>query len=307
MRGWGRLFGWALVLALVGSLPMLVSWSALPDPVATHWGFDGTPNGNSPLWLAALLPALVVGVGVLLALALQRDGRPSAEGMAVVGSVGGVGAWVGISIALLNAGNASWDQASDFDIWQIAGVVVAAVLLGWVGYVLGKRWYPPPRTTVPRPGSVPSIELVPGMVVQWVGSVSVRWPFFVLLPFGIVFLFLPGWLKALSLVYVALAALFARVTVEVGDDGLTVRLAGSIRVKRISLDRIVDCRSIDLEPTDWAGWGYRVVPGGSAVVLRRGPAIVTDLVDGRCFAVTVDDAAMGAAVLAALVARDRAR
>ncbi len=303
MRGWGRLLVWALGLAILGSLPVLINWSSLPDPVATHWGLDGTPNGHSPLWLAALLPAFVVAVGVLLALALQRDGNPSAEGVAVVGLVGGVGVWIGFSTMLLNVGNSTWEEASDFDVWQIIGVVIAALVLGWLGYVLGKRWYPPPPPAVRPVEAGPALRLDPEEVVDWVGSVSVRWPFYVLLPFGVLFLFLPGWFKGLAVVYVGLALLFARVTVEVGDDGLGVRLAGVLRVKRIPLDRIASCESIDLEPTEWAGWGYRVVPGGSAVVLRRGPAIVVHLVDDRRFAVTVDDADTGAALLNALVIR----
>jgi uncharacterized membrane protein len=45
MRGWGRLLGWAGFMVAVGLVPLVLGWSHMPDPVATHWGFDGVPNG----------------------------------------------------------------------------------------------------------------------------------------------------------------------------------------------------------------------------------------------------------------------
>jgi hypothetical protein len=47
----------------------------------------------------------------------------------------------------------------------------------------------------------------------------------------------------------------------------------------------------------------RAAPNGSAIVLRRGEALELTFRGGRRFAVTVDDAATGAALLNGLVAR----
>lgn len=304
MRSWSRILVWTGVLAGLSLAPVAVGWSALPDPVATHWGPEGLPDGSTPrIWIWAV-PIFVVLVGLGLAVLLRRDGRPSAESMALVGFLGGIGIWTSTSIVVLNHGAETWTEAGSMGLWQIVVMIVGGIAVGAVGYALGRRWYPPP---VHEPtGDVEAIEVAPGERVSWLGSVKVWWPFFVLLPFSVVFIFLPGWLQWLAPLYVILAFLFSRVEVSVDGRGLRVVLAGVFAVKRISLDKIVSARVIDLEPTEWAGWGYRVVPGGSAVVLRRGGAIEASLVGDRRFAVTVDDAATGAALLSGLVKREMA-
>jgi hypothetical protein len=232
---------------------------------------------------------------------MHRDGKPSAESFALVGLLGGMAIWTSTSVVLLNAGAASWEEAGTFDLWQIAGLVVTAGLTGWVGYLLGRRWYPPVHREVGL--ETPVREVGDDETATWTGSVTVWWPMYLLVPIGVVFLFLPGWLKWLAALYFVIAFLFSRVMVTVDDRGLRVRLAGWVTVRTIGLDEVASAHPIDLEPTEWAGWGYRMVPGGSAVVLRRGDAIEVALRNDRRFAVTVDDAATGAALLNGLVAR----
>ncbi|MGO9672471.1 MAG: hypothetical protein ACLPS1_28540, partial [Streptosporangiaceae bacterium] len=70
------------------------------------------------------------------------------------------------------------------------------------------------------------------------------------------------------------------------------------------LPRITAAERIDLKPMQWGGWGYRgsrTAFGRAAVVLRGGDAIRLRLTDGSEFAVTVDDAATGAALLTDLL------
>ena len=56
---------------------------------------------------------------------------------------------------------------------------------------------------------------------------------------------------------------------------------------------------------EFGGWGLRLsVEGRFGVVLRQGEAIEVTRANGRRFLVTVDDAATGAALLQALIARD---
>ena len=55
-------------IALVATLPWLVAWSDLPDPVATHWGLTGDPHGHAPAAVAlALLVVPAVAAAVVLA------------------------------------------------------------------------------------------------------------------------------------------------------------------------------------------------------------------------------------------------
>lgn len=301
VKGWNRLLGWTAALAVLALLPLVLGWSGLPDPVATHWGAGGQPDGaTSKTWLC-VLPLALVALGLLISLLMRRDGRPSAESFALVGLLGGMAVWTSISIVLLNHGADSWEEADSFDIWQIVGLVVIAGLTGWVGYLLGRKWYPP--VTYEVEVEPPILEIGDDERPTWTGTVSAWWPLYLLVPIGVVFLFLPGWLKWLAPLYFVLALVFSRVSVVVDDVGLRVRLAGVVTVRKIGLGEVARARPIDLEPSEWGGWGYRMVPGGSAVVLRRGDAIEVTLRSDRRFAVTVDDAATGAATLNGLVAR----
>lgn len=71
--------------------------------------------------------------------------------------------------------------------------------------------------------------------------------------------------------------------------------------KRIRWARVRDVSAIQVEPAHWGGWGYRWIPWAhaSAAVVRRGPGIKLDLVHGKAFVVTVDDAVNGAKAAAA--------
>jgi hypothetical protein len=53
----------------------------------------------------------------------------------------------------------------------------------------------------------------------------------------------------------------------------------------------------------FGGYGYRVVPGGSGVILRSGEALIVTRTSGRTFTVTVDDAETGARLLTGLLER----
>jgi hypothetical protein len=114
--------------------------------------------------------------------------------------------------------------------------------------------------------------------------------------------FFPGWGLWSGGLVGLLALAFLQVEANVNNDGLTVRLGG-IPVRRIRVEKISSARAIDLEPAKWGGWGWRAAPNGSAIVLRRGEAMELTFLGGRRFAVTVDDAATGAALLNGLVAR----
>lgn len=292
---------WVGLLAVLAVIPFLVAWSSLPDPVATHWGPGGDPDGTMAKQWVWLLPVSVCVFGLVLAGLLRRGDSPSAEGMVLSGFMGGIGIWVGISTVALNRDAVTWEEAGSFGWWQIVGLLATGVLFGWIGLLLGRRWYPTPPAAVTS--AAPAIELVHGERAVWVGSARVSWPLIVFLPLAVALLFLPGWLVWLAPLYLILAFGFARVGVVVDDYGLRVKLGGLLTVRRIGLDKVMSARPIDLEPAEWGGWGYRMIPGGTSVVLRRGDAIEVTLTNDRKFAVTVDDAATGAALLNGLVAR----
>lgn len=88
----------------------------------------------------------------------------------------------------------------------------------------------------------------------------------------------------------ALAGTLSSVRVTVDRNGLAVasRLI-LIPLRRIPRQKIRSVKTVNFQPLEWGGWGYRVLPGRSAILLRRGPGILVTLVNGRVFGVTVDD------------------
>ncbi|MEU0282474.1 hypothetical protein ACIOGX_34295 [Streptomyces sp. NPDC088147] len=86
---------------------------------------------------------------------------------------------------------------------------------------------------------------------------------------------------------------FVHVAVRVDGDCLEVRCGHmGLPRRRIELAHVVDADFVPrVTPRQWGGWGYRWRPEmGTAVVVRRGEALVLKLGDGRTFTVTVDDA-----------------
>ena len=116
---------------------------------------------------------------------------------------------------------------------------------------------------------------------------------------GVVLSFVLQWVWVFYAPLCLIPLAFIKLDVTVDLDGLTVRFGpfGWPR-KRIPLEKMVNADSIDLSPWKWGGWGYRWIPGrGTAAVLRRGAAIVVTKTNGKKFAVTVDDAPLGAVTL----------
>lgn len=112
MNPWGRLLAWSGLMVLIGLVPLIVGWSHLPDPVATHWGIGGVPDGQMSL---AALPLLVIGIvaiGLFTTSLFRLEGKPTAEAFAMVGLMGGLGSALMISVVYLNWDAPVWSEAS---------------------------------------------------------------------------------------------------------------------------------------------------------------------------------------------------
>lgn len=86
---------------------------------------------------------------------------------------------------------------------------------------------------------------------------------------------------------------FVHVAVKVDGDALEVRCGHmGLPRRRILLTHVVGAEFVPrVTPRQWGGWGYRWRPEqGTAVVVRRGEALLLRLGDGRSFTVTVDNA-----------------
>jgi len=115
-----------------------------------------------------------------------------------------------------------------------------------------------------------------------------------------------GWFVAvMGLVVGVLGWLMSSLEVRVTDADFVVKF-GPFGWPRRTIE-LIDVRSaevIAVDPMQWGGWGYRWIPGAkaSAAVIRKGPGIVLTLADAGRFAVTVNDAASGAAATTAALA-----
>jgi hypothetical protein len=305
-----------LATAIVAVVPFALWWRRFPDPMASHWGFVGGPNGSTS---KAALAATLVGPAVLLGLA--------AAAMSLVTSAGRRRPRVALSagLAALLAG-ASWSVAlanRDVRDWQAAGHVglIGAVGAAAVGAAVAATvtWLLRPAVGMGKAGegaATGSVGLQPGELVSWTGHARA-----------------PLWLPALLALLAALIAVMAIVSrspaaligvvalavagvatawirVSIDWRGLRIRY-GPLPwpVTKIPLDSVRQADRIDLNPREWGGWGYRgsrKLLGRAAVVLRAGDAIRLTLADSSVFAVTVDDAGTGVALLNELRGRQPA-
>ncbi|TFD04832.1 hypothetical protein E3T25_04770 [Cryobacterium sandaracinum] len=94
---------------------------------------------------------------------------------------------------------------------------------------------------------------------------------------------------------------FARLRISVDWRGLKVvtRILG-IPLKSIPLSEIESVCTDALGPMQWGGWGYRFMPGRSAIILRIGPGIVINLTNGKQFAISLNSPETPAALLSTL-------
>lgn len=165
---------------------------------------------------------------------------------------------------------------------------------------------------MPEPDEdVPFRPVRPGERVGWswvLGPTWLTWVVLGMLVVQVVVAVLAPATAPFVVMALALTVLCARVEVTVDHRGLRV-VAGLVRlpIERIPLDRVERATVEEVQAGDWGGWGYRVMPGRSALVLRSGPALVVTQADGRRFAATLDTPAVPAGLLNGLVAQHAGR
>jgi hypothetical protein len=306
-----------LGLVVFGVIPALASLDRLPDPVATHWGPSGAPNGSmsTSVFLATvLLTTIVPG---LIMFAISRRAHPHRFEIApALGFLAAFAAvWVGVSLLVVeaNVGVADWRQAATTGAAQVGLVLGLGLGAGAMAFASAIGIEQPRTDPEPnRAGAAPSAGLGPNERAAWVGHCRSRWAWPTAIGFGglglvgvVVGLSVGpvAWWTSAVLLLVALSVVpFTSIRVTADRRGLRIELgpAGWPTVK-VPIDAIVAAHvEADAIPTQWGGWGYRgslKVMGKAAVVLRRGPAIRLEVTGGRAFLVTVDDPRPGAGIL----------
>src|SRR5690554_5305942 len=309
-----------VAIATIGAAVM-ISWIPdLPDPIAVHWSGSG-PDGFGPAWPIVLLPlGLVVAFSVF---AVMISWKPTMNGL-LTGSqklVLVTSIWLSTLLSIgiggsdfIQRGLEDATQADDVGWFLLAGAL-GGMLLAAPAWFLLPATDPSPHTAIdPEP-----LELHETERVSWTRTVLVAPAALVIAvvalcgaiaaviitataaPEGV-------WFAVASLAFVTLLLLGSgswRVSAD--RRGLVVRSSLGWPRVTIPLSEIRAVQVADVNPTaDFGGWGWRWdVAGRSGIIMRRGSAIQVTRASGKKFVVTVDDAATGAAVLAALLPESR--
>jgi len=296
---------WVAVVVIA----FVACWARLPDPLATHWGFSGTPNGTMPRIAAfALFAGLTVLAAIGARVAMHRDrGIAQLAGAAAFGGV--LIAALGVVTVLANLDAARWQDARGVGIPLALGCCglawAAAALVSRVARRLERA---PAIGVLARP----TIGLGATERAVWTAGAKNRALFIVALVVAVagVATWAGGgsWVPVGSQIAVAIAvAVLAEVHVRVDERAMTIAFGplGFPRV-RIAVDRIQHAERMTVQPMANGGWGYRgslTALGRAAVVIRGGEGLRLALRDNKTMVVTVDDAETGAGLINDLVAR----
>ncbi|MFB7634965.1 DUF1648 domain-containing protein [Streptomyces sp. NPDC056149] len=307
-RGWIAALPFILATVLLGGCYALLA-GRLPERMATHFAFDGRPDGySSPqvFVLACLVPLLGLGAGTVL---LVQRGLParSVRWTIVTGYfTAGLLGHLGVLTLLRNAGAAP--DGVRLSGWQLAVALAVGVAVGGLGWLLAGA---DPESPRPEAGTAHRLHLPAGTRAGWTRTIS-SLPLAALAGVmacaGIVLGASTGWVAGAVMVLGGLAvAAHCSMRVTVDRRGLTLTpTLLPVPLHRIPLGEVTEATSRRISSlAEYGGWGYRIRPGGSGLLLRSGEGVVLRLTSGREFVVTVDDAATAAALLNTYLDRRR--
>jgi len=298
--------------AIAISLTRLAWGDEIPAVVASHWSGTGAPDDSLPAAAVFLWTMIIASAALLATLALLALPRPTMRTKRMIVLLVGIVAGMAAAVWIIP----TW-------LTMQAGSVEGAELGFWVvPLALASLWGVIPAAILPvQPlhfgaSAVPGrLELAETEVGAWSRTITAMMFLWITVAFvGLcVAIYTPMLLSGnagaatFGLVIVTLAALvcasFIRLRVSVDWRGLRVVSLFGIPMKRIPLDQVHVVEATEIRPMEWGGWGYRIMPGRSAVVLRSGPGLVVTTAADKQFAITIDDPEQPAALLQALAAR----
>ncbi|MBH0109978.1 hypothetical protein I6E81_07345 [Salinibacterium sp. NG22] len=297
--------------AILGSFAL---WrDRLPPELASHWSGTGPADDVMAvaqfLTLAVALTGSAAVASVVLGVWPGLLASTRRYGFLIAGLPAGIGAQTWLVSAYLTM------QAGDpYEVVQGPWLI-----LGFVSYVYGLiPFLILPKSRLTSSDVAERITLGPDEGGAWSRVVTARlflWVAVALTASGIVFFWIAAAANDIADSAVVLVAIAVTVVVllslsryRVTADWRGLRVVSAllrVPLKRIRLDEIDTVDAAEITPKEWGGWGYRVLPGKSALILRTGPGLVVTTVGGNQFAITVDDPGVPAALLATL--RDQRR
>lgn len=281
------------VVALALAVLPAAWWGRLPDPLASHWNAAGEPDGSLPKAVVLALPLVIWIAGVLLG----RRNPPIVAGLGVlVLALQGVTVWA-------NLDRADWHDARHLAVWTSVLLVALPLLGGW----LCLR-FAPPREAASEP--VEKLDLPVGERAVWVSRctspVLLVAGCLALAAGGVALLFggPAGTIPPVLLPVGLLLVLLGTVRVQVSERGVAVAYGPwAFPVWRKRLSAISAARTENKSALEVGGWGLRGLPGRATLMLRGGECLVLEYPNGGRFAISVDGAADGAALVNTLKTR----
>jgi len=302
------------VVSLVPFFVIVVSWvvwrDRLPDSLPTQWSGDHIVSTQPTILFAAITAAtaLVAGSFALIAGFAPIEQYSSRLTFLVTGILAGISV-LGWTISAQLALSAAPGSSPVIGAWGLLAIIAPAY--GLIPFFTARK--PSEGQSGERPEL---LAISKDEATAWSRTMTVpafAWLAVGMFGIGTVSLWVPlfsGTPNAMTVtaavllvIVVIMSASMSRVRVTADRRGLRVspRIA-PFMVKSIRLSEIEDVRVEQLNPGSWGGWGYRFLPGRSAVILRAGEGVVLDLKNGKEFALTVDDSSGVASVLASLSA-----
>ncbi|QNG18958.1 hypothetical protein G4H71_20645 [Rhodococcus triatomae] len=299
--------GLATAAPLLALLAARAAWGdSVPGTVATHWSGvepDGFTSGATFFVITLAACLLSTAVAALVVVRASSAGHDADAALWLPGTA--LVSWVAASTCITSVAltmRAGRPEDAHLSWW------ILIPLLG-VPWAIG-TFLLTPRGPATSYGPAPQLDtpIAPGETAVWISHARGRWAGALVVAMVVTalvtaFLGRP-WMVVLFAVLAILAAAFASITVHVDRRGLWLSSWG-LRWRTIRLDDIDSAEVAHLRPVEWGGYGYRLSPRGTAVIVRGGDGLALRRRGGGVFAVSVDDPGTGAALLNSLVAAER--
>lgn len=313
-----------IVLPLVSvalTVVLFMLWRhELPDPMASHWGPEGAPDGSLSFGLNLLLmTAIGAGLPLLMTgtvLFQSRRGGWSTTNrfmaaMALWSSTLLTALFIWMAAA--QRGIDDWRDAPDIGLWVFISFGIAT-LVGALAYLVQPAVHVlPEQVAQPEP-----LDLAPSAQAVWFGEVTLSKPGVITLACAIVVVWIAAFSIAwnvgaedasaqwvawfmfvLAVLMTAMILVMVKFRVHADERGFSARSIAGWPKTVIPVTEIADVKVVDVQPfAEFGGWGWRTTLGGrSGIVLRAGKGIEVMKTNGSSFVVTVDGAEQAVAVL----------
>ncbi|MFD4241256.1 hypothetical protein ACFWP3_06635 [Streptomyces sp. NPDC058525] len=254
-----------------------------------------------------MFPALIWAVLALsVGFSVRRGGVGAGPWAGAALLSGGVFlAGVQASIVRANLDRAEWRDAGSVGS-AIAATAAAATAAGVLRWLAGRRGATP--ASGEETGGAPRMEIPEGERFVWLSRATNPWLQLTAALTGLVAaagLIDLRWALIAPFAIASILVLFcSSVQARVTEKGLDVAFGPLGRpVRHWAAQDIESARAESRTPAQVGGWGYRLSGLGTAVMLRTGECLVIRPRTGSEFAVSVDDAERGAALINSLSAR----